>query len=164
MNAGLRPRTGKDAGLRPRIEAFLQAHHVMSLATSGPEGPWSAAVFYASDGVTLYFLSAPSSRHSRDIEASGRAAATIHSDIADWREIRGLQLEGAASRIAESERAAALARYGAKFPLIADPSSAPPEITAAMARVEWYRLSPQRVRLVDNTLGFGHREELDPAT
>jgi len=33
-----------------------------------------------------------------------------------------------------------------------------------MARVEWYRLSPQRVRLVDNTLGFGHREELDAAT
>ena len=59
------------AALRARIEAFLQAHHVMSLATSGPEGPWSAAVFYASDGVTLYFLSAAASRHSRDIEASG---------------------------------------------------------------------------------------------
>ena len=152
------------AGLRPRIEAFLQAHHVMSLATSGPEGPWSAAVFYASDGLTLYFLSAPASRHSRDIEASGRAAATIHRDIGDWREIRGLQLEGAAKRIGGSERAAALLRYGRKFPLVADLASAPREIAAAMARVEWYRLSPQRVRLVDNTLGFGHREELDPAT
>lgn len=152
------------AGLRPRIEAFLQAHHVMSLATSGPEGPWSAAVFYASEGVTLYFLSAPASRHSRDIEASGRAAATIQKDIGDWREIRGLQLEGAAARIAGSERAAAIARYGEKFPLIAQLSSAPREIADAMAHVECYRLSPRRVRLVDNTLGFGHREELDPAT
>jgi uncharacterized protein YhbP (UPF0306 family) len=149
------------AGLRPRIESFLREHHVMSLATSGPEGPWSAAVFYASDGLTLYFLSAPGSRHSRDIEASGRAAATIQRQIAEWREIRGLQLEGAAARIGGSERAAALLRYGDKFPLISQLASAPREIAAAMARVEWYRLSPQRVRLVDNTLGFGHREELD---
>lgn len=136
----------------------------MSLATSGPEGPWSAAVFYASDGLTLYFLSAPGSRHSRDIEASGRAAATIHGEIADWREIRGLQLEGAVARITGIERAAALARYGLKFPLVAQLSSAPREIAAAMARVEWYRLTPRRIRLVDNTLGFGHREELDSAT
>jgi len=135
----------------------------MSLATSGPEGPWSAAVFYASDGLTLYFLSVPESRHVRDIEAGGRAAAAIHRDVGDWREIRGVQLEGAAARIGGAERAAALARYAGKFPLIAQLSSAPREIAAAMARVEWYRLSPRRVRLIDNTLGFGHREELDPA-
>ena len=68
------------AGLRPRIDAFLQAHHVMSLATSGLQGPWSAAVFYANDGLLLYFLSAPGSRHSRDIEARGRAPGRIHND------------------------------------------------------------------------------------
>ena len=152
------------AGLRPRIEAFLQAHHVMSLATAGLEGPWSAAVFYASDGVTLYFLSAPASRHSLDIASSGRAAATVHKDIKDWREIRGLQLEGEAARLSGGERDAALARYGKKFPLVANLASAPKEIATAMARVEWYRLSPRRIRLVDNSLGFGHREELDLAT
>jgi uncharacterized protein len=150
-------------GLRQRIESFLCEHHVMSLATSGPEGPWSAAVFYASDGLTLYFVSAPDSRHIRDIEAGGSAAAAIHRDVGDWREIRGVQLEGSAARIGGSERAAALARYAGKFPLIAQLSSAPREIAAAMARVEWYRLSPRRVRLVDNSLGFGHREELDAA-
>lgn len=149
-------------GLRLRIEAFLEAHHVMSLATSGLEGPWSAAVFYANDGLALYFVSAPGSRHSRDIEASGRAAATIHRDVGDWREIRGIQLEGEAARVGGTERVTALARYGRKFPLVANLSSAPLEIAAAMARVEWYRLSPRRVRLVDNTLGFGHREELEP--
>ncbi len=152
------------AGLRSRIEAFLQAHHVMSLATAGPEGPWSAAVFYANDGLTLYFISAPESRHSRDIGASGRAAATIHRDVGDWREVRGIQLEGEAARVGATERAAALSCYGRKFPLVADLASAPPEIAAAMARVEWYRLSPRRVRLVDNSLGFGHREELDATT
>jgi len=152
------------AGLRPRIEAFLQAHHVMSLATAGPQGPWSAAVFYASEGVTLYFLSASASRHSRDIASSGRAAATIHQDVGDWREIHGLQLEGEATRLSGGERAAALARYGIKFPLVANLAAAPKQIAAALARVQWYRLSPRRIRLVDNSLGFGHREELDLAT
>ena len=152
------------AGLRPRIEAFLRAHHVMSLATSGPDGPWSAAVFYASEGLSLYFLSAAASRHGRDLEASGRAAATIQNEVADWREIRGLQLEGAATRLGGAERAAALARYGRKFPLVADPSRAPREIAAALEAVQWYRLAPRRIRLLDNSLGFGHREELDCAT
>lgn len=152
-----------NAGLRQRIESLLREHHVMSLATSGPDGPWSAAVFYASDGLTLYFLSAPASRHVRDIEAHGRAAASIHRDVDDWRQIRGVQLEGTAQRIEGVERAAALARYAGKFPLVAQLSSAPREIAAAMSRVQWYRLSPRRVRLVDNALGFGHREELDPA-
>ncbi len=149
-----------NAALRARIEAFLAGHHVMCLATSGPAGPWSAAVFYASDGLSLYFLSAPASRHGRDIEESARAAAAIHREVGDWREIRGLQLEGGAGRISGAERAAALALYGRRFPLVANLASAPPEIASAMARVECYRLVPRRIRLVDNTLGFGHKEEL----
>ena len=150
--------------LRSRVEAFLREHHVMSLATSGPDGPWSAAVFYAADGLTLYFLSAPGSRHGRDIESRGCAAATIHPEVADWREIRGIQLEGKASRVSGSERAAARLCYERKFPLVADLAKAPREIAAAMAHVECYRLSPHRIRLVNNTLGFGHREELEIAT
>jgi uncharacterized protein YhbP (UPF0306 family) len=152
-----------NAGLRLRIEAFLRAHHVMSLATAGPEGPWSAAVFYASDGLALYFLSMPSSRHGRDIEAGGRAAATLHDDTRDWREIRGLQIEGGVARLEGRDRAVAIACYSAKFPIVADPTASP-EIAAALSKVQWYRLLPNRVRLVDNTRGFGHREELDLAT
>jgi uncharacterized protein len=145
------------AALRARIESFLQAHHVMSLATAGPDGPWSAAVFYASEGTTLYFVSAASSRHGRDIDAAGRAAATIQAQEDDWRRIRGLQIEGAAVRVAQADIALAQRVYGSKFPLLAQ---APPEIAAALARVQWYRLEPRRIRLIDNTLGFGHREEL----
>ena len=145
--------------LRERIEAFLDAHHVMTLATRGPAGPWAAAVFYANDGLTLYFISAPSSRHSRDIEAGGAVAASIHAECSDWREIRGIQLEGSANRLAGAARAAAALCYGKKFPLLANLAAAPAEIAAAMTRVEWYQVTPQRLRLIDNTRGFGHKEE-----
>lgn len=148
--------------LRERIEAFLGAHHVMTLATTGPAGPWAAAVFYASDGLALYFVSAPTSRHSLDIEAGGTAAATIHAECRDWREIRGIQLEGAASRLDGAARAEAALCYGRKFPLVANLASAPVEIAIALARVEWYQVTPRRIRLIDNTRGFGHREELRP--
>ena len=146
--------------LRERIEAFLGEHHVMTLATSGAAGPWAAAVFYASDGLTLYFVSAPGSRHSLEIEASGAVAATIHAECRDWREIRGVQLEGAASRLDGAARAAAALCYGRKFPLVANLASAPAEIAIALARVAWYQVLPRRIRLIDNTRGFGHKEEL----
>lgn len=148
------------AGLRARIEAFLDAHHVMTLATAGAAGPWAAAVFYASEGIALYFISSPESRHSLDIEAGGAVAATIQGECADWREIRGIQLEGPAQRLAGAARARAALCYGRKLPLVANLASAPAEIAAALARIEWYQVTPRRIRLIDNTLGFGHKEEL----
>ena len=55
--------------------SYLQTHHVMTLATRGPIGLSAATVFYVNDEFTLYFLSSPASRHSQNIENSGRVAA-----------------------------------------------------------------------------------------
>ena len=33
------------ASAQARIDAWLAGHHVMTLATQGPQGPWAAAVF-----------------------------------------------------------------------------------------------------------------------
>ena len=64
-----------------------------------------AAVFYASEGFDLYFLSSPSTRHCADLSGNPRVAATIQEDYADWSQIRGVQLEGVARPLAgEHER------------------------------------------------------------
>ncbi len=60
--------------------AYLRDHNVMTLATIGAQGLWAAAVFYVNDGFTLYFLSAPTSRHSLNIESQSTVAATIQED------------------------------------------------------------------------------------
>ena len=78
--------------LRERVLEQLAEHHVLTLATAGPEGPWAAAVFYAHDGLTLYFLSSPNSRHSLNIADGAEVAATIQRDYDDWPGIHGLQL------------------------------------------------------------------------
>ena len=150
----------RDVALRRRIEAFLEARNVMTLATAGPEGPWAAAVFYASDGLTLYFVSAASSRHCRDLEAGGVVAATIHTDCSDWRDVKGVQLEGTAERLAGQGRIRAMRRYGAKFPVVRNLATAPVKIAMALRKSSWYRIVPRRIRLVDNSLGLGHKDEL----
>jgi hypothetical protein len=145
--------------MREEALAYLAGHNVMSLATSGADGPWSAAVFYASEGFALYFVSAASTRHGRNLEADPRAAATIQEDYGEWREIKGLQIEGRVERVAEADRARIASLYAEKFPATR-PDRAPPEIAAALARIGWYRLVPSRVLFIDNARGLGHREEV----
>lgn len=145
---------------RARALAFLEAHHVVTLATAGPDGPWAAAVFYASRGFHLYFLSAPTTRHSRNLAARPRAAATVQEDTADWRAVRGIQLEGSVRELAGPEEAEARRLYGAKFPVVGRLEGAPPALVEALARVRWYELVPERLYLVDNSAGFGNRDEV----
>ncbi|MFQ5611612.1 MAG: pyridoxamine 5'-phosphate oxidase family protein [Anaerolineae bacterium] len=146
--------------LQDRTLAYLQNHNVMTLATSGPEGLWAAAVFYVNDGFTLYFLSAPTTRHSRNIAAQPGVSATIQEDYRDWPQIKGIQLEGMARRIEGREQAAATRRYGAKFPIIGNLSRAPLEIARAMRKIAWYKIVPERLYFIDNSLGLGHRDEV----
>ncbi len=146
--------------LRDTTLSYLQSHHVMTLATQGPAGLWAAAVFYVNNEFTLYFLSSPTSRHSQNIEASGRVAATIQEDTHDWRAIQGIQLEGRVERIGGEEQAWALLRYGQKFPLVGNLAAAPAEIVKAMSRIAWYKITPERLFFVDNSQGFGHRDEV----
>ena len=145
---------------RENALAYLRAHNVMSVATHGPEGLWSAAVFYVNDNFDLYFLSAPTSRHSLNIAASPRVAVTIQQEYDDWRAIQGLQLEARATQLDGLEQARAILLYGKKFSIVANIAHAPVAIAQAFARVAWYRLTPTRVYFVDNSLGFGHRDEI----
>ena len=142
--------------LPPPVARYLSAHHVMTLAAQGADGPWAAAVFYASDDHDLIFLSSPTSRHARQLALDARCAATIHSEVTDWRSIQGVQLEGRVHSLAEGERARAMQVYGEKFPFVR-PAVAAPAIVQALARVHWYRLRIARLYFLDNAQGFGQR-------
>jgi uncharacterized protein YhbP (UPF0306 family) len=151
------------AALRARVLDYLRAHHVMTLATHGAGGPWAAAVFYVNDGFTLYFLSGPKSRHALNLAGHPRVAATVQTDYADWPEIKGVQLEGVAGEITGAEEKRARALYGGKFPVVGKLAKAPAAIVAALAKVRWYRVVPERLHFVDNSVGFGHRDEVELA-
>lgn len=138
-------------------QAYLAAHHVMTLATVGPDGVWAAAVFYAEDGFALTFLSAGHTRHAQAIAANPQVAATVQEDYHDWPSIQGIQLSGTVHRLDGAAREATIARYRAKYTFIAQPI---PALVTALAKVNWYRLEPNLVYFVDNTKGFGHRDRV----
>ncbi|MCO6451444.1 MAG: pyridoxamine 5'-phosphate oxidase family protein [Caldilineales bacterium] len=140
-----------------RIHAFLMAHNTLALATVGPEGTSHAcAVFYAHTlDFTLYFLSETKTKHAQHIGGGARVAATIEANNQDWRSIRGLQLHGWAQPCDRAEEQVARAIYAARFPFLAKAET----LAGPLAKARYYRITPDWMRLIDNTLGFGHKEE-----
>jgi len=148
--------TEKD--LAERIASFLAAHHVLSLATSGPH---AANLFYACDGMALVWVSDSDARHSRAIATDPHVAATIAPDCTDFAVIKGLQIAGQAYKVTELEKARHLALLEARYPFLKQLADAPMELRKAYASIAAYRLEPARIVLIDNTKGFGHKETLD---
>ena len=152
----------------------------MTIATAKGESPWAAAIFYANDGFTLYFLSDPKSLHSKNISENPIVAATINEDYHDWRKIKGIQMEGKAELIAnEEEMTEAVATYVNKYSFTAAYlkiiSSPFPKITGYLDKLlsklplipglpttfnaRFYKMTPTKVRFIDNEKNFAHHEE-----
>ena len=153
-----------NAPLRERVLAFLAEHHVLTLSTVGADGPWAAAVFYAHDGLKLYFLSAPNTRHAGNIAANPRIAATIQRDYDDWPGIRGLQISGTVRAVAAGDEARVRALYQRRYPLVGGGAGVPRAIMEALNKIRWYEFVPEDIYLIDNRLGFAHREHLSPSS
>lgn len=151
------------ADLEGQVLEYLRTHNTMTLGTCRDGLPWNATVFYASDRFRLYFFSAPDSRHCANLAANPRAAVTVQEDYRDWREIKGIQLEGTVELLdSVAAKAKALAVYARKYPgiikLFTDPGSG--VYHRAFLKVKFYRVVPERLYYIDNRQGFGKRQEL----
>ena len=107
-------------------------------------------------------MSDPDSRHSIELTADARVAATVAPDYFEFADIRGVQISGQAHVIADaSERAKARLMLEARYPSLQRMSEGPPALQEAYQRVEFYRLEPTRLVLIDNSRGFGHKDTLE---
>ncbi len=132
---------------------FLLAHHTLTLATVDDSGhPHAAALFYAvAEDLRLVFLSDPHTYHARHIGQGAWVALTIQDDGQSWQAITGVQIHGFARPGGSDARAI----YQARFPFIARA-----EILAqAVKQARVYEILPTWARLIDNRLGFGHKQE-----
>jgi uncharacterized protein YhbP (UPF0306 family) len=146
--------------LAARIGAFLDAHHVMTLATVGDAGAHAASLMYARKDFTLYWTSDPQSRHSAHIAREARVTATIAPDYTDFRIIRGVQIAGRARRLDGPEAKEARAALVARYAFLSELAAGPPKLRAAFDQAAYYALVPERITLIDNARGFGHKETL----
>lgn len=146
-----------------RVRAFLDAHHVMSLATWQPQGVHVVSLFYARDEFSLLWVSDPKTRHSLAIENNGRVGATIAPDYRSFEEVYGVQISGTARRITgAAERRRARSLLEARYPFLTR-LSGNPALSRAYDAAELYRLLPHEIAIIDNARGFGHKDVLELA-
>ena len=151
----------KSDELAARIAIFLDAHHVMSLATCGARTPHAANLFYAREGLSLLWVSDQQSTHSTNNRINPRVSATIAPDYSDFDEICGVQIFGEAHRLwSATERYSARALLAMRYPMLQRLSDRP-TIKQAYLSAEAYRLVPDRIVMIDNRRGFAHKETLD---
>lgn len=139
----------------------------MTLATSSVDGiPHAAPVYFVAlptpadnslernlAPLCFYFFSEVDSRHSQDVSQHGIAAGSIHAESKDWRNIRGLQMVGNVRLIQKgSEWQSAWEGYRKKFTFVT-------VLKLVVARNAFYALTPNWMRLVDNRIRFGFKQE-----
>ena len=149
--------------LKQQIQSYMESHNTMTLGTCHGDLPWAATVFYASDGLRLYFFSAPDSRHCQNLAANPRVAVTIQEDYRDWRKIKGVQLEGRVAPVESLvEKGRAMVVYARKYPEVMELFTNPAGgvFYQAFLKVKFYCVVPERIFYIDNEQGFGKRQEL----
>jgi len=144
---------------------FLAAHTTLTLATVGADcAPAAAALFYAYDGdLNLYFLSEAKTVHAQNLAHNPVCAGTVQDEGQDWRRIHGLQLRGRAQPARGEDLARAVAVYARRYAFVAGllaGGAGPQALSGPLSRARFYILRPNWVRLIDNRVRFGHKEEL----
>ena len=65
---------------KKRALEYLCTQHVLTLATHGKGGVWSAALYYVNVDFKLIFLSAPSTRHVKNLVGNSHVAVSINEN------------------------------------------------------------------------------------
>ena len=144
--------------IKQRIKQFLAEHTTLTLATVSADGhPHAAPLFFAeTDDLSLIFISEQKVQHSKNITANNNVAAAIYADGQQWQSIRGLQIEGTCEPLSGQVAKTARDIYLQKFPFIQQNKL----LLVMLNTVTFYQITPSWLRLIDNSRGFGHKEEI----
>lgn len=92
--------------LRKLIKNYLKRTRMLQIATSVNGRPWCCTVYFAHDkDFNFYWISKPSTRHSKEIVKNPNVAGTIVYDQQPYpkKGVRGLQFEGKAKLLSGRE-------------------------------------------------------------
>jgi uncharacterized protein YhbP (UPF0306 family) len=140
------------------LSALLREENTVALATVDEHGEVSVApLFYLVDEcLRLFWLSSPTSLHSRNLKKAPQAAATVYRHTENWNDIRGVQMRGLVTVITDRRRRRLLIRsYLERFKLGM-------LFLPAINRCSLFEFRPDFFRFIDNSMGFGYKFELIP--
>ena len=126
-----------------RIVKLIKEHHVLTLATSKDNTPWTAHCFYAflEEENALVFTTDDSTRHAGEMLDNKVVSGGIVLETKMVGKIRGAQLTGKVAKIKENKKFKNA--YLFRFPY------------AALMRTSLWVLELETIKFTDNRLGFG---------
>ena len=145
----------KDTEFIEVVGRLLKGQSTLALASVGADGaPQVAPLFYVcGDDLRLYWFSSTSSEHSKNVERNSAAAVTVYVPTDQWQEIRGVQMRGRVSVVADGERRGSIQKqYTERFQLGT-------VFEALIARTTLYEFRPSWVRYIDNSKHVGYKVE-----
>lgn len=128
-----------------RIVKFIEAHHVMSIATVADNQPYCANLFYSYmvQENLFVFTSARDTLHARQMMDNSCVGATIVLETRSVGRVQGVQITGRVFAPDEQLSRQARHSYTCRFPY------------AVVADLTLWCMEPAMMKLTDNRLGFG---------
>jgi len=145
-----------DKNIKRTIQALLDRHRVMSIATLRPDGwPQATTVGFVNEGLSIYFLCGPDSQKAHNLSLDDRVSLTINDDPADIMRITGLSMAGRAQPVEDRAEAA---RLMALMPLKYPDSPPLPMAMPTPDQVRIFCVTPSVISVLDYSKGFGHTD------
>jgi len=145
-----------DKNIKRTIQALLDRHRVMSIATLRPDGwPQATTVGFVNEGLSIYFLCGPDSQKADNLSLDDRVSLTINDDPADIMRITGLSMAGRAQPVEDRAEAA---RLMALMPLKYPDSPPLPMAMPTPDQVRIFCVTPSVISVLDYSKGFGHTD------
>ncbi len=137
-----------------KFDEFLKNHKVLNMGYMYRGFPQSCALWYAHDSdLNLYYLSAETTKHG-SLHRGSAVSFTINKDDQDWQQIRGIQGTGMLFPTSDKQHWEV---YTQKFPFVLEEF---PDLDTALQKSKLWIIRPNWIRLIDNTIAFGHKEEI----
>ncbi len=127
--------------------SFINEHHVLTIASSINDHPWSANCFYVylKDEAAFVFTSDDDTRHGQEFDKNPELAGSVVLETNVIGKIQGIQFSGLAERPDKELHKKAKKAYLKRYPV------------AALMKTSLWILKLNHIKLTDNRLGFGKK-------
>jgi uncharacterized protein YhbP (UPF0306 family) len=143
-----------DHDLNCSLQAILESTELLSLATVNGSSAWINTAFYCyNDSLDLFFLSEPTTQHSKNLEANPSVAATIFESQQPWGpgKLRGLQIFGDCRCAVDQDLVEGTHLYMTRFPPVQQWIKSPDDFDKGIINSRIYVLHPTRAKLFDES-------------
>lgn len=138
---------------------LIDTSKVMSIAAQGNGTVWSAPVYYLYDVKGFYFFSNPNALHIK-LSENGPAAASVYRDDADIKKLAGIQMSGSILKCPLDARSVGVAKRYCRHFNISDTAMDILSFFESKFHARLYCFEPETVFYMDNSKGFGSREQV----